>query len=151
MFKTILLATDGSPASTHAARLAVELAAHHHARLAVLYVIEPYPYIGVGEASAVGFQGYMSQAYEHAATAHASVATLCAAAPSPVDFHLLRGEDANAAQEIVRVASEEAAELVVVGSHGRTGMARLMLGSVAAKVIAASPVPVLVARQPEAA
>ena len=148
MFKTILLATDGSPASAHAARLAVELAGAHAAKLAVLYVIEPYPYMGVGEASAVGFQGYMSQAYEHAARAHAKVTAICAAAaPAAVDATLLRSEDSSAAQEIVRVAAEQNADLIVVGSHGRAGVARLMLGSVAAKVVASSPIPVLVARQ----
>ena len=150
MFKNILLATDGSPASRHAAQLAVDLAAFAGARLTVLHVIAPYPYIGVGEASAVGFHAYMGNAYEQSAQAHADVAALCAKAAGHVDLQLLRGEDASAAQEIVRTAMQEAAELIIVGSHGRTGIARLMLGSVAANVVASSPIPVLVARQPAA-
>jgi nucleotide-binding universal stress UspA family protein len=115
--------------------------------LTALHVIAPYPYIGVGEASAAGFHAYMGQAYDRAAQVHADITALCAKAPAYVDLRLLRGEDESAAQEIVRTATEEGADLVVVGSHGRTGFARLMLGSVAANVVATSPVPVLVARQ----
>ena len=50
------------------------------------------------------------------------------------------------AWELVAKADEWKPDLIVVGSHGRTGVARLMLGSVAGKVVAESPVPVLVAR-----
>ena len=149
MFKNILLATDGSAASEHAAELAVSLASESRARLTALYVIDPYPYLGVGEASAVGFQAYMGNAYEHAAQAHARVAELCEKTNGNVDLQLRRGEDASAAENIVRTALEEDADLIVVGSHGRTGLSRIMLGSVAAKVVTASPVPVLVARQAE--
>jgi nucleotide-binding universal stress UspA family protein len=147
MFKNILLATDGSEASAHAAQLAVSLARSGNARLTALYVIDPYPYLGVGEASAVGFQAYMGNAYEHAAQAHAKVAAICADGGKNVDLQLRRGEDSSAAESIVRTAVEEDADLIVVGSHGRTGLSRLMLGSVASKVVAQSPLPVLVARQ----
>ena len=145
MFKNILLATDGSPASEQAAQLAVSLAKSTGARLTALYVIAPYPYLGVGEASAVGFQDYMAHAYEHAAEAHARVSALCA--DGKLDLQLRRSEDSNAAESIVRTAVEEQADLIVVGSHGRSGISRVMLGSVAAKVVAQSPLPVLVARQ----
>jgi nucleotide-binding universal stress UspA family protein len=151
MFKNILLATDGSLASEQAAQLAVKLARDGQARLTALYVIDPYPYLGVGEASAVGFQAYMGNAYEAAAQAHAKIAALCSNGSSNVDLQLRRGEDASAAESIVRTAVEENADLIVVGSHGRTGITRLMLGSVAAKVVALSSLPVLVARQPAGA
>jgi len=147
MFKNILLATDGSEASGQAERLAVDLAAGSGARLTALYVIDPYPYLGVGEASAIGFQAYMGQAYDHAAQVHSKVADLCARAGRNVDLQLRRGEDVSAAEGIVRTAVEEDADLIVVGSHGRSGFERVMLGSVAQKVVAQSPLPVLVARQ----
>jgi nucleotide-binding universal stress UspA family protein len=56
MFKHILLATDGSAASEHAAQLAVGLARTHSAKLTVVYVVDPYPYIGVGEINPMGYQ-----------------------------------------------------------------------------------------------
>jgi nucleotide-binding universal stress UspA family protein len=146
MFKHILLATDGSPASERAAQIAVSMARDGGARLTALYVIDPYPYLGVGESSAVGFQAYMSDAYEHAGRAHAKVADLCVKGAS-VDLQLRRSENAHAADSIVATAMEEGADLIVVGSHGRSGVKRIMLGSIAANVVAQSPVPVLVARQ----
>jgi len=145
MFKRILLATDGSPASEHAARLAVDLARTHGAALTALYVVDPYPYSGVGEANPLGFQAYMSSAMQHASHAHGQVMALCEQEPR-VPFHPRLSEDMGAAAGIVEAARQTEADLIVVGSHGRTGMARLMLGSVAAKVVAESPIPVLVAR-----
>jgi nucleotide-binding universal stress UspA family protein len=55
-------------------------------------------------------------------------------------------EDVTAASGIVETAKELGADLIVLGSHGRSGIARLMLGSVATKVVAESPIPVLVSR-----
>ena len=145
MFRHILLATDGSSASEHAAQLAVELARVHGARLTALYVVDPYPYLGVGEANPLGFQAYMSAALQHAAEAHQKVMALCEKEPS-VDFQPRLAEDVAAATGIVQSAKQVDADLIIVGSHGRTGVARLMLGSVASKVVAESPIPVLVAR-----
>lgn len=145
MFKHILLATDGSAASENAARLAVDLARAHGARLTVLYVVDPYPYLGVGEANPMGFQAYMAAAMAHAAQAHSHVIELCQGAPA-VDVQARVAEDVAASTGIVQMAGELQADLIVVGSHGRTGIPRLMIGSVAAKVVAESKVPVLVAR-----
>ncbi|MCM2250907.1 MAG: universal stress protein [Ramlibacter sp.] len=146
MFKHILLGTDGSAASEHAAALAVDLARAHGAKLTALYVVDPYPYLGVGETNPMGFQAYMAAAQQHAAEAHARVERLCTQSAPPVPLEVRLAEDVAAARGIVDMAGSEGADLVVVGSHGRTGVARLMLGSVAAKVVAQSTVPVLVAR-----
>ncbi|MDE2607299.1 MAG: universal stress protein [Burkholderiales bacterium] len=144
MFQRILLATDGSAASEQAARLAVDLAKAHGAKLTVLYVVDPYPYLGIGESNPLGFQAYMSAALQHASEAHHKVMTL--AEKVGVDCQPRVAEDVAAAAGIIQSAKQVDADLVVVGSHGRTGMARLMLGSVATKVVAESPVPVLVVR-----
>lgn len=146
MFKHILLATDGSTASDHAAALAVGLARTHGAKLTALYAVDPYPYLGIGEVNPMGFQAYMATAQEHAAGAHAKVAALCNEGGAPVDLQARMLEEVAVASGIVQTALSEGADLIVVGSHGRTGIARLMLGSVAAKVVAESTVPVLVAR-----
>ncbi len=146
MFKHILLGTDGSAACANAAALAVELAHIHGARLTALYVVDPYPYLGIGETNPAGFQSYMAAAHQHAAEAHAKVAQLCSKYDPPLRLETRLAEDVAAARGIVEMAGQEGADLVVVGSHGRTGVVRLMLGSVAAKVVAQSPVPVLVAR-----
>lgn len=146
MFKHILLATDGSSASEHAAALSVGLARSHGARLTAVYVIDPYPYLQMGEANPMGFQAYMAAAQAHAAGAHAFVAALCKEGGALVPMEARLVEDAATVGGIVQTAKSEGADLIVVGSHGRTGIARLMLGSVASKVVAESPVPVLVTR-----
>ena len=146
MFKHILLATDGSAASGHAARLAVQLAHEHRARLTALFVVDPYPYLGIGQANPLGFHAYMAQAQEHAARAHAEIEALCRAEDRAVELQVRLAEDATPAAGIVQTAVADKADLIVIGSHGRSGIARLMLGSVANQVVAQSPVPVLVVR-----
>jgi len=146
MFKHILLATDGSPASAHAATLAVGLARVHNAKLTALYVSDPYPYVGVGEVNPMGFQAYMAAAQQLAAQAHAQVDALCKEGGAPVALEVRLVEDVAAASGIVQTAQSAGADLIVMGSHGRSGIARLMLGSVATKVVAESSIPVLVSR-----
>ncbi len=146
MFKRILLATDGSDASDHAARVAVDLARVHNSSLSALYVVDPYPFLGVGEANPMGFDAYMSAARDQAAQAHARVLDACNVGGSSVPVEMRLVEDVAVLEGILRTARDDHADLIVIGSHGRTGIARLMLGSVASKVVAQSPVPVLVVR-----
>jgi nucleotide-binding universal stress UspA family protein len=146
MFKHILLATDGSEASAHAASIAVGLARTHGAKLTALYVADPYPYIGVGEVNPMGYQAYAAAAQQLASQAHAQVDALCKQGGAAVELQARLVEDVTASSGIVQTAENEGADLIVLGSHGRTGIARLMLGSVATKVVAESHVPVLVAR-----
>jgi nucleotide-binding universal stress UspA family protein len=146
MFKHIVIATDGSPASEHAAQLAVGLARTHGARLTAVYVVDPYPYLGVGEINPMGFQSYMSAAQAQASQAHAYVEALCKQGDLPVAVELRLVEEVGAASGIVQTAQAIGADLIVLGSHGRSGIARLMLGSVSTKVVAESKVPVLVTR-----
>ena len=146
MFKHILLATDGSEASEHAAKLAADMARTHGATLTAVFVVDPYPYLGIGETNPLGFQSYMSAAHEHAVKAHARVAELCSQGGAPVALQSRIAEDMTASAGIVQMAKDEGADLIVMGSHGRTGLARLMVGSVAARVLAEASVPVLVVR-----
>lgn len=145
MFKHIVIATDGSAASEHAAQMAVGLARTHSAKLTAVYVVDPYPYLGVGEINPMGFQSYMSAAQAQAAAAHARIEQLCKqGAPVALDVRMV--EEVGAASGIVQTAEAIGADLIVLGSHGRSGIARLMLGSVSNKVVAESKVPVLVTR-----
>ena len=146
MFKHILIATDGSSASEHAATLAVGLARTHNAKLTVVYVVDPYPYMGIGEINPMGYQAYTAAAQQQAAQAHALVEKLCTEGDKPIELQVRLIEDVGAASGIVQTAEIEGADLIILGSHGRSGIARLMLGSVSTKVVAESKVPVLVTR-----
>ena len=146
MFKRILLATDGSDASDHAAGLAVSLARQTGATLTALYVVDPYPFLGVGEINPLGFDDYMAAARSQGAEAHAQALRRATAGGPPVTVNPRLVEDVSVMEGILAIIKQDQIDLVVVGSHGRTGLSRLMLGSVASKVVAQSPVPVLVTR-----
>ena len=144
MFKHILLATDGSASAEHAAQRTMDLAHIHGAHVTAAYVVDPYPYIGIGEVNPMAFQSYMSAAQEASTRAFTHLADLAAAAGVPLQVQLV--ENMQAARGIVQLADEVAADLIVIGSHGRSGVEKLVLGSVAAKVVAQSSRPVLVIR-----
>jgi nucleotide-binding universal stress UspA family protein len=144
MFKHILLATDGSSASGHAGAIAVDMARKYGAKLMVVYVVDPY--LSMGGNNPYSYQAYMAAAQEQAAAAHANIKALCIQANPVVEMQALMTENVGAPVGIIEAAKSEGADLIVVGSHGRTGIARLVLGSVSSKVVAESPVPVLVAR-----
>jgi nucleotide-binding universal stress UspA family protein len=146
MFKNICIATDGSPASEHAAALAVSLARAHGSRVTSVYVIDPYPFLMVGDSNPMGFQSYMAAAQALAGNANAKVSTLGQEGGDPVDVQTRVIEDAGAAAGILHAAKDEGCDLIVLGSHGRSGIRRLMLGSVSGRVVAESTVPVLVTR-----
>lgn len=144
MFKHILLATDGSASAEHAAHKAMELARIHGAQLTAVYVVDPYPYLGIGEANPLGFQSYMAAAQEVSTKAFTHLADLAKAAGVQLQVRLV--EDMHAVRGILQAADEATADLIVVGSHGRGALEKLVLGSVAGKVVAQSTRPVLVVR-----
>ena len=74
------------------------------------------------------------------------IAALGAQSQPPMTVQLRRIEDMHASDGILQTAAEEGADLIVMGSHGRTGISRLMLGSITAKVVARATIPVLLAR-----
>ena len=146
MFKRILFATDGSPASDHAATVAVSLARIHNAHLTAVYVIDPYPYIGIGEMNPMGFQAYMGAAQEHSAQAFAHIQLLVNQEGSSIPLDTQLVEDIAAHKGILQSADTDNADLIIVGSHGRNGLERLLLGSTANKVSSHSTRPVLIVR-----
>jgi nucleotide-binding universal stress UspA family protein len=102
--------------------------------------------LGVGEINPMGYQAYAAAAQQLAAKAHAQVEALCKASVPAVALSVQLVEEIAAAPGIVQTAQTLGADLIVLGSHGRSGIARLMLGSVAARVVAESAIPVLVCR-----
>ncbi len=146
MFNKILLANDGSEASMHAARLAMQLAQVHGASLTAVYVVDPYPFIGIGEVNPAGFDAYMAAARQSAVQAHVRLLDLAKSLEHAGELNELTVEDASATEGIVQTAWDVGADLIVMGSHGRSGVARLLMGSVAQKVSNQSPIPVLLCK-----
>ena len=144
MFKKILVPTDGSDVGLKAARTAAELAKGQGAQVIGVYVIDPFPYIGIGDASAVGLQAYLSDAKRVAGDALDSVANACRAKNVPFAGDTI---ERNVIYEgIIETAEAENCDLIVMGSHGRQGVKALILGSVAQKVLTHAKVPVLIVK-----
>jgi nucleotide-binding universal stress UspA family protein len=142
--KLIVVATDGSPPADKALDYAVAHAKLVGARLRVVTVLE-YQVYGMG-AGALGPQ--VAAVYPQADEAATAVVTSAAArarrAGIECDEVLLRAHEASSA--IVRDAEAAGADLIIVGSHGRTGLSRMLLGSVAERVVRLAASPVLVVR-----
>jgi nucleotide-binding universal stress UspA family protein len=138
--ETILHPTDFSKNSEHAFQLACSLARDHGARLILLHVQETL------------------------------IPVATEAGPAPLDLaeerkvlqerlNALRPEDARidvkhclvaggSAEEIISLAQDEGCDLIVMGTHGRTGLCRLLMGSVAEEVLRKAPCPVLTVKSP---
>jgi nucleotide-binding universal stress UspA family protein len=142
MFSRVLLPTDGSDVSLVATDAAIAMAKMANAPLHAVYVVEPYPFTGIGSSRLAGFDEYMAASRETGAVAFERIVQ--AAAAQGVRCETLIVEHPQAAAGIVDAAESLGANLIVMGSHGRSGVARLVLGSVATKVLQLSPVPVLI-------
>jgi nucleotide-binding universal stress UspA family protein len=144
MFKHILVPVDGSNTSQFAVGKATELAKAFGSTVTVIYVIDPYPFTGVGTDFAYGQAEYLSAATAEAnAAVHAAKESFASAgitvATSVIEAHTVwRG--------IVEAGASLGADLIVMGSHGRSGLEKLVLGSVAQAVLSHTKLPVLVVR-----
>jgi len=142
MYSKILIPTDGSELANKAAGKALEMAKLLGADVVGVYVIDPFPYIGLGEASALGLQAYMEEVQTAAPRA---LGDLKAEAQTlSVRFQGDTIERSATHEGILDTAAAEHCDLIVIGSHGSQGMKSLILGSVTQKVLTHSTVPVLV-------
>lgn len=133
----ILVPTDFSDCSAEALDDAIALAKVFQADLILVHVIEPFPYAAVEgiafihpvERLSLQAQALLDQLSKRPLKEKLSVET-----------HLTSGVPS---KEIVKLAEREGADLIVMGTHGRTGVDHLFAGSVAEKVVRLSPCPVL--------
>jgi len=138
----ILLAVDGSEVGLAAVRHLVEFgkALAETPEVTLVYVDPP---LLRSVALELGSDGVARYHAENGAYAMKKARTVLKRAQLPFVEKVLVGEPADG---IVKQAKASKAELIVVGTHGRGALKQLFVGSVALKVIALSPVPVLVAR-----
>jgi nucleotide-binding universal stress UspA family protein len=149
-WKTILVPHDFSSSANHAAALARDEAKVHGAKLVLLHVIElPHQLapdaVIVPETSGapISVKDYaLGRAEEHLADIAARLAKDgVTATPSVVV--------GNPVTEIARAVDTHRIDLIVMGTHGRTGLQHLLAGSVSERVVRTSAVPVLVVRHPD--
>lgn len=148
MYNQILVPTDGSQAATAAIEEAVDLADQLDAELHALYVVEPIPLggfsAGPGPASAE-WDGVVDKQRTEGESATGSVAERAQERGVDVVTAIEHGKPN---VEILEYAEAHDIDAIVMGTHGRSGADRLVVGSVTEKVVRKSDVPVLTVRMP---
>jgi nucleotide-binding universal stress UspA family protein len=142
---TILHATDFSPCSQQAFRLACSLARDRGARLIVLHVttLPDLAYTGYGvPGSPLSAKEYLREARQDLERLQP---------PDPPLPSERRLEEGDPVTEILRVAAETGTDLIVLGTHGQSGLGHLVMGSVAEQVVRRAPCPVLTLKMPAGA
>jgi universal stress protein A len=142
-FKRILVAVDAEPNAARAVDLAIDLARALGAEIAFIHAIDPGP--GYTPESGVPAATAIKLAEEDGKRLLAAFRLRAAVEPPPLEF-IPVGKPAT---EIVKAAREWPADVIVIGSHGRMGVKRAFLGSVAEAVTRHAPCPVLVVRVKE--
>jgi nucleotide-binding universal stress UspA family protein len=141
--RRILHATDFSRASTTALKWAVDMAKANRARLTVVHVMAPPSLAlpGEGYVSPALYESLESSARAQANKRLAKVVARAKTAGVRANVLLLEGVPH---ERIARAARR--ADLLVIGTHGRSGLAKLFLGSVASRLVTLAPCPVLTVR-----
>jgi len=147
-FKKIVCPTDFSEPSYEALKAANELAVYFRAELVVVHVVPPIPTTSVAPPTEPGgwdISGYRRQLDESSRRSLDEVVKERVAPEVQVRPMVVEGD---AAYQIVKIAEEEGADLVVIATHGHTGLRHLVFGSVAEKVVRLAPCPVLTIHPP---
>ncbi len=140
MVRQILCATDLSEASAAAWEEAQLLGRLSHAELLLLHVVAPIVFPGEGYFPPQAYQEWVDAVHREA---HDGMDRLLEKVTGPLLKVRSRVEQGTPAERILQVAREEGANLIVMGTHGRTGLPRLLLGSVADRVVRQATCPVI--------
>ncbi|MBX0285002.1 universal stress protein [Haloarcula salinisoli] len=136
MYDRILVPTDGSPSMQSVVDHATELAAVHDATLHGLYVVDTGSFATLPVETT--WDGVTEMLREEGELALSEFTER--AGDAPVETAIMNG---NPSSEIVEYAREHDCDTIVMGTHGRGGIDRLLLGSVAERVVRAAPIPVV--------
>ncbi|QKG93732.1 universal stress protein [Halorubrum sp. SS5] len=140
MYSEILVPTDGSPASDAAIEHAIDLADRYDARLHALYVVDGAAYSSLEAGAEVVVEALESEGEE------ATTRVAEAAADAGVEC-VTSVTSGTAYRSIHNYVDDHGIDVVVMGTHGRKGIDRYLLGSVTERVVRTSDVPVLTVRQ----
>ena len=144
MFKHILVPVDGSGTALLAVDKAVALARAFASDITVINVVDFYPFVGVGADYAFGQAEYMAAATAGANKALNAASTAIKEAGLPCSHKVIEGHVVH--EGILEAATSIGADLIIMGSHGRHGIEKLLLGSVTQRVLSHTTLPVLVVR-----
>lgn len=140
MYRHILIPTDGSELAAHGVAQGVALAKSLGARVSVIFVVEAFSELTGRLLEAV--ERYAELRREQATSVLDSAAN--AAKEAGVSCQTIQVENAQPDRVIVATAEDKGCDLIVMSSHGRSGLSRLLIGSVTNKVLTQAKIPVLV-------
>ena len=142
MFKRILVPTDGSDITAKAVQTAIALARQEGATVYAISVTEPFPYSAISEMQPVPPQEFYDAQERIAASRVKAVVDAAGSAGVACSGHTV--EALHAWEAILDHAKSQQCDLIVMASHGRRGVAALLLGSETSRVLTHSDIPVLV-------
>ena len=140
MYRHILIPTDGSELAEHGVAQGLALAKSLGAKVSVIFVVEPFSEMTGRVLEAVAT--YAELRREQAASALDRAAK--AAKEAGVSCEKIQVENGQPHQAIISAAEDKGCDLIAMSSHGRRGLAMLLIGSVANKVLAHAKTPVLI-------
>lgn len=144
-YQHIFVPVDGSATSFSAIQQAADFAKAFNAKVTVVQVLSLDPYIAAEYISAQQTNEIIERARRSIVQSLAEAKQKFAEHGVEVTTQLLEGQVVH--RELVKAAQDQQADLIIIGSHGRTGLKKFFLGSVAQNVLAESTMPVLVVRQ----
>ncbi|HEX6017546.1 MAG TPA: universal stress protein [Burkholderiaceae bacterium] len=144
MYQRILVPTDGSDVTAKAVQTAIELAKLGGGQLRTISVKEPFPYSAISEMQPVPPQEFYDAQERIAAGRVEAVKTAAEAAGVACQAHTV--EALHVWEAILGHAKDQQCDLIVMASHGRRGVAALLLGSETQRVLIHSPLPVLIVK-----
>ena len=148
MYQRILIATDGSDLADKAVAHGIALAKELKAPICVVTVTEAWSAFQLAELSRMGDTNPIARYEEMAAAAASNILGKAEqlAKAQGVECETLHVQDQHPAEGIIAAAKDKGCDLIVMASHGRRGLNRLLLGSQAHEVLTHSKVPALIVR-----
>ena len=143
MFKHIVVPIDGSDFSLQAVDLAASLAKEQGAKCTVFTVVDIIPAAALAAATPDLVNAWLKTLEDQAQLAVDAAVGRMRTAGVEANAEVAKGFPPDI---VLEVAARHRADLIVMGSHGRSGLRRLFLGSVAESVLRSSPIPVLIVR-----
>lgn len=137
LFKKILIATDGSKRTQNAVEMGLKIAKEQHSKVYVVYVVDTVTFTSI--PMDVTWENMYQLLKDEGEDAVKAVKN--SAPDVEVETHVVEG---NPAVEITKFASDNGVDLIVMGTLGKSGIDRILLGSTAEKVIRIANCPVLV-------
>ena len=148
MFNKILIPTDGSPLSAQSANAGISFARTNGAEVVALHVTQPFAstigFDGMAAAYAISDEDYDKVSADQAKIYLQHVIDRAETAGVKVTAHAV--SNFNVADGIVQAAKDNHCDMIFIGSHGRSGLSRILLGSVTTKVLSLTHTSTLVYR-----